>query len=129
MKMDIQVDTKSTDAKPTLCANNWRPSPAVTALRADHDASTPGLGAERAIHYTEFYKSSRNPSAAIQKAEALAYHLARRSIQIFDGEMIVGHHTEHRIGAICYAELAGVVMLEDILRFETRPTNPLYIDQ
>lgn len=122
------MDTKSTDAKPTLCANNWRPSPAVMTLRADHDASTPGLGAERAIHYTEFYKSSRNPSAAIQKAKALAYHLAHRSIQIFDGEMIVGHHTEHRIGAICYAELAGVVMLEDIFRFETRPTNPLYID-
>ncbi len=98
-------------------------------LRADHDAATPALGAERAIHYTEFYKSSREPSAAIKKAKALADHLARRSIRIFDGEMIVGHHSEHRIGAICYAELAGVVMLEDIFRFEGRKIDPLHVDR
>tara|TARA_R110002072_G_scaffold27869_1_gene90299 strand:+ start:261 stop:2537 length:2277 start_codon:yes stop_codon:yes gene_type:complete len=104
------------------------PSEAVVRLRAAHDASMPGLGAERAIHYTNFYKTSREPSAALKKAGALADHLARRSIQIADGEMFAGHHTEHRIGAICYAELAGVVMLEDIFRFESRRTNPLYVD-
>jgi pyruvate formate-lyase/glycerol dehydratase family glycyl radical enzyme len=104
------------------------PSLAVQKLRADHDASVPGLGAERAIHYTEFYKASREPSAALKKAGALADHLARRTIHIADGECFVGNHTEHRIGAICYAELAGVVMLEDIFRFETRPTNPLHVD-
>lgn len=88
----------------------------------------PALGAERAIHYTEFYKASEEPSAALRKAKALADHLARRSIRIYDGEIFAGHHTEHRIGAICHVELAGFAMLEDIFRFETRPTNPLRVD-
>lgn len=122
------LDDASTGLKPYLHAATWMPSPAVVALRAAHDASVPGLGAERAIHYTDFYKTSHEPSAALKKARALADHLARRTIEIADGEMFAGHHTEHRIGAICYAELAGVVMLEDIFRFETRATNPLHVD-
>ncbi len=122
------MDDAAPTLRPYLHAATWKPSEAVTRLRATHDASRPGLGAERAIHYTDFYKASREPSAALKKARALADHLSRRSIQIAEGEMFAGHHTEHRIGAICYAELAGVVMLEDIFRFETRATDPLYVD-
>tara|TARA_R110002049_G_scaffold307355_1_gene507543 strand:- start:11395 stop:13752 length:2358 start_codon:yes stop_codon:yes gene_type:complete len=124
----LNMDDASMSSKPYLHTATWMPSETVARLRAAHDASAPGLGAERAIHYTNFYKTSREPSAALKKAQALADHLARRSIQIADGEMFAGHHTEHRIGAICYAELAGVVMLEDIFRFETRATNPLHVD-
>ncbi len=122
------MNYEPTNLKPYSRAKRWTPSAAVMKLRADHDASMPGLGAERAIHYTGFYKASNEPSAALKKARALADHLARRFIQISDGELFAGNHTEHRIGAICYAELAGVVMLEDIFRFETRPTNPLYVN-
>lgn len=109
----------------------WRPSSAVMKLLADHSASVPSLGAERAIHYTEFYKKQARgyPSPAIRKAEALAWHLRQRSIQIHEGELIVGSHTEHRIGAICHAELAGVAMLEDIFKFGKRQTNPLHVDR
>ncbi len=120
------VDAEPTDLRPQTAA--WTPSAAVMKLRADHEASTPALGAERAIHYTDFYKTSDEPSAPLRKAHALADHLTRRSIQICDGEMIVGHHTEHRIGAICQVEYAGFAMLEDIFRFETRETNPLAVD-
>ena len=40
----------------------------------------------------------------------------------------MGTHTEHRIGAICHVEKAGVAMLEDLFRFEKRAVNPLAID-
>lgn len=115
-------------SKPQLVTTTWRPSATVEKLRADHNASTPSVGAERAIHYTKFYKTTKEPSPPLRKARALADHLARRSIQIHDNEIIVGSHTEHRIGAICYPELAGVVMLEDIFRFKSRETNPLHVD-
>lgn len=114
--------------KPELAIPAWRPSAAVMKLRKDHDASIPAVGAERAIHYTDFYKATKEPSAAKMKARALADHLARRSIRIYDGEVIVGTHSEHRIGALCYAELAGTVMLEDIFRFKSRQTNPLHVE-
>lgn len=107
----------------------WQPSPAILRLLGEHQASRPGLGAERAIHYTDFYKKQahRYPHAAMRKAQALADHLRRRSICIHPGEQIVGSHTEHRIGAICHVEYAGFAMLEDLARFGTRPVNPLYL--
>jgi pyruvate formate-lyase/glycerol dehydratase family glycyl radical enzyme len=123
-----QMNVIHKNLKPELETTSWRPSATVMKLRAEHDASVPALGAERAIHYTKFYKTTKEPSAALRKAKALADHLARRSIRIYDGEVIVGTHTEHRIGAICYAELAGVVMLEDIFRFESRQINPLHVN-
>ncbi|MEN8114970.1 MAG: pyruvate formate lyase family protein, partial [Actinomycetota bacterium] len=109
------------------CMPGWQPSPEIQALYADHRESPAALGAERAIHYTEYWKSkaAKNAPPCIQNAEAMAYHLDRRSIQIHPGELIVGSHTEHRIGAVCHIEKAGTVMLEDLFRFETRPVNPI----
>ncbi len=111
-------------------AKAWSPSPRIQRLLDAHNKSVPGLGAERAIHYTEFYKrfGKQYASAAIRKAQALADHLKRRTINIYPGELIVGSHTEHRIGAICQIEYAGLVALEDLFRFEKRPVNPLHVD-
>lgn len=116
-------------AEKTLRAK-WRPSSVIMKLLADHNASIPSLGAERAIHYTQFYKKQAHnyPSAAIRKAKALGYHLEQRKIHIHDGEIIVGSHTEHRIGAICTVELAGCMALEEITQLEQRKTNPLRVD-
>jgi len=99
-------------------------------LAAEHHRAVPSVGAERAIHYTDFYRhEARRYSTAQQlNAHSLAYHLSHRSIRIYDMERIVGTHTEHRIGAICQIEKAGVLMLEDLFRFEKRAVNPLAID-
>jgi pyruvate formate-lyase/glycerol dehydratase family glycyl radical enzyme len=109
----------------------WRPSARIQKLYADHSQATPSIGAERAIHYTDFFKSKKHArsdsSSLLLNAQALADHLERRSIHIHDDELIVGSHTEHRIGAICHIEKAGVAMLEDVLSFETRDVNPLKI--
>ncbi|MEN8235412.1 MAG: pyruvate formate lyase family protein [Actinomycetota bacterium] len=108
----------------------WQPSPEVQALYADHMESPAALGAERAVHYTEYWKSkaAKGHPPCIQNAEAMAYHLDRRSIQIHPGELIIGSHTEHRIGAVCHIEKAGTVMLEDLFRFEKRPVNPIRLE-
>jgi len=107
----------------------WRPSPRIQQLQADHERARPALGAERALHYTEFYKrhAAKDASPLLLCAQSLAHHLDRRSIRIHDGELIVGSHTEHRIGAICHVERAGVAMLEDLPRFESREVNPLAV--
>ncbi len=122
------MDVERNETPSTSRAAAWEPCAAIRKLRADHEASAPALGAERAIDYTAFYKSAGEASAALRKAKALAFHLARRSIRINEGEIVVGHHTEHRIGAICHVELAGVAMLADIFHFESRQTNPLRVD-
>lgn len=109
----------------------WVPSESVRRLQFDHNAYAPAVGVERALHYTRFYKkfARQYRSTQLLNAHCLADHLARRSIRIHDGEMIVGTHTEHRIGAICHIEKAGLFMLEDLFRFERRETNPLRISR
>ncbi|MBW2233766.1 MAG: hypothetical protein JRH17_25600, partial [Deltaproteobacteria bacterium] len=109
---------------------SWQPSPEIQALQADHSKSRPSLGAERAIHYTEYFKREAGGDIppCLLNAGALADHLERRSIRIHPGELIVGSHTEHRIGAICHIEKAGSAMLEDLFRFEKRSVNPLALD-
>lgn len=110
--------------------SKWQPSVKIQSLYADHLASQPGVGTERAIHYTEFWKRSScdDDAPCMRSAGALAYHLENRSIEIFPGEIIVGSHTEHRIGAICHVEKAGAAMLQDLFSFEKRAVNPLYLD-
>lgn len=110
---------------------SWQPSRRILNLYRDHMAARPGLGAERALHYTEFFKkhAHKYKSAHICMAQALKFHLERRTIKIFDEEYIVGSHTEHRIGAICFIELAGNVMLEDLYKFHKRSTNPLHVEK
>jgi pyruvate-formate lyase len=114
----------------TVQSASWRPSERVLQLAADHNEAVPGVGVERAIHYTDFYKNQAGSysNAAERNAHSLAYHLEHRTIRIYDNELIVGTHTEHRIGAICHIEKAGVAMLEDLFRFEKRAVNPLAID-
>mgnify|MGYP000350114143 CR=1 FL=1 len=106
----------------------WQPSNEILVLHNNHLAAVPAVGAERAIHFTEFYKENKFHSASLFKAQALAYHLKQRSINIYPGERLVGTHTEHRIGAICYIELAGSQMLEDLFKFEKRAVNPLHVN-
>ncbi|GBE25108.1 4-hydroxyphenylacetate decarboxylase large subunit [bacterium BMS3Bbin02] len=110
--------------------SDWQPSPEIQALYSDHLESRPGLGAERALHYTRYWKRQvdKDTPSCLANAGALAYHLEERSIQIHPGELIVGSHTEHRVGAICHIEKTGSVMLEDLFRFEKRSVNPLHVD-
>ncbi|MBW2161571.1 MAG: hypothetical protein JRH14_16660 [Deltaproteobacteria bacterium] len=124
--MDLRARS-SEQSPPSPC---WVPSERIQQLAAAHVRAVPGVGAERAIHYTDFYKSEaqRYSTAAEVNARSLAYHLSRRTIRIYDNELIVGTHTEHRIGAICLIERAGVAMLEDLFRFEKRAVNPLALD-
>lgn len=112
-----------------VVAPRWKPSPRIQKLYDDHTQSTASIGAERALDYTHFYKKLASPdaSALLLNAQSLAHHLEHRSIRIHDGELIVGTHTEHRIGAICHIEKAGAAMLEDLLHFETRDVNPLAV--
>lgn len=109
---------------------SWCPSERIQKLAADHVRAVPSVGVERALHYTEFYKNEakRHRTAPQRTARSLADHLRRRTIRIYEHELIVGTHTEHRIGAICHVEKAGVAMLEDLFRFEKRAVNPLAID-
>jgi ribosome biogenesis protein Tsr3 len=60
---------------------SWVPSDRVQQLAAEHNRAVPAVGAERAIHYTDFYKNEaqRYSTAAELNAHSLAYHLRHRA--------------------------------------------------
>ena len=122
------VLAKSSEQSPSSPC--WVPSERIQKLAAEHNRAVPAVGAERAIHYTDFYKNEaqRYSTAHQVNAHSLAYHLRHRTVRVYDDELLVGTHTEHRIGAICQIEKTGTVMLEDLFRFEKRAVNPLAID-
>ncbi len=63
----------------------------------------------------------------IQMAEALRRVLLEKSIRIHPHELIVGNFSSKRVGGSIYPELHGVVVMQDLLKFSGRKTNPLEI--
>ncbi len=108
---------------------SWTISDKIKRLQNEYESEKVTIGAERAIHYTDFFrkKAKLYPSNYLKMAQALSYHLENRTIQIYPDEILVGTHTENRLGAICQPELAGSFMLEDLFRFEKRKINPIQI--
>ncbi len=84
------------------------------------------LCTERALLITEFFKRHDDPteSMMVRKAKALSYLLRKKSVKIFDDELIVGNVGSHRKSVIIQPELSGVVMSEELLWMNRRKTNP-----
>lgn len=105
------------------------PGPRVRQLAAEVAAARPGLCAERALLITEYFRDLAAPAEAIvvAKARALAHVLARQSLRIHEGELLVGNFTAQRVGGALYPELVGLTVFEDLLRIERRAVNPMRI--
>jgi formate C-acetyltransferase len=84
------------------------------------------LCTERALLITEYFKRHDNSdeSMMVRKAKALRYLLEKKSVKIFDHELIVGNVGSHRKSVIIQPELSGVVMSEELLWMNRRKTNP-----
>ena len=63
----------------------------------------------------------------IQKAEALAYILDRKTVRIYEDELIVGTTTSKRVAGPIFPELHGLPVMEDLFSFSDRNVNPLKI--
>jgi len=89
----------------------------------------PSICPERALLVTEYFKKkeNRNKPMAIQKAEALSYILDRKTVRIYEDELIVGTTTSKRVAGPIYPELHGLPVMEDLFKFGNRDLNPLKI--
>ncbi len=101
----------------------------LTRLKDEVLNYPPSICPERALLVTEFFKkkADRSRPMVVQKAEALAYVLDRKSVNIHDDELIVGTTTSKRVAGPIYPELHGLPVMEDLFSFEGRKVNPLRI--
>ena len=105
------------------------PDRRIQRLKEAVQGARPGVCTERARIWTRYHRlaANRRKPAAIQMAEALREVLRGKSITIYPDELIVGNFSSKRVGGSLYPELHGVPMLEDLLKFPRRKTNPLRI--
>lgn len=104
-------------------------SPRLDRLKEKVLNYPPSICAERAILVTEFFKKKENRKRpmVIQKAMALAYILDRKTVRIYEDELIVGTTTSKRVAGPIFPELHGLPVMEDLFNFSDRNVNPLKI--
>ncbi len=87
----------------------------IQKLRESALNAVPGVCLERAILVTEIYDKYKSSSVYIKRAKALENALAKMSIYIKDGELIVGNHSRDERVAPIFPEYA-VDWIEEELR-------------
>ncbi len=99
----------------------------LARLKSAVQSARPGICPERALLWTEWYRDRKNRAKPplIQIALALRHVLLNKTTEIYPDEIIVGNFSSRRVGGSLYPELHGLVVMEDLLRFSTRRTNPL----
>jgi pyruvate formate-lyase/glycerol dehydratase family glycyl radical enzyme len=105
------------------------PEDRIQRLKQAVQTARPGVCAERALIWTRYFKNraNRKKPVCIQMAEALRQVLLEKTIRIHPDELVVGNFSSKRVGGSIYPELHGVVVMQDLLKFSKRKTNPLEI--
>lgn len=101
----------------------------IGRLKKTVQSAKPGVCTERALIRTRYFRSRKNRQKPvfIQMAEALRDVLLQKQITIYPDEWIVGNFSSKRVGGSIFPELHGLVVMQDIFKFSSRPTSPLEI--
>lgn len=82
-------------------------------------------------HLSRFYQrrgQTTSSETQILFAEAFRHTLEKMQLKVYDHELIVGNPSSRRVGAPIHPELGGLLMLPEIDRLDTRPNNPIPIN-
>ncbi len=101
----------------------------IEQLKQAVQTAKPGVCTERALIWTRYFRSKKNRRKPlfIQIAEALRNVLLQKQVTIYPNELITGNFSSRRVGGSIYPELHGIVVMQDIFKFSTRPVSPLEI--
>ena len=89
---------------------------------------TPEICIERSRYLTKSFKTTNGQSMIVRRAEALRTILKNITLNIWDGELIVGSATSKEIGGGFYPDCNGRIWPE-LDEISNRDTNPFYIDK
>ena len=101
----------------------------LSRLKKTVDSEAPGLCAERAIIWTDYFRDKQNREKHIYVgiAEALSEVLIKKSIAIHPDELIVGNYSSYRVGGSPCPELSGIMSMLEVFSVSKRKVNPLRI--
>lgn len=101
--------------------------PRLRSLRSALLSARPAIGIARPTLYTRFFQEQGfdDERPVLQRARALAHVLDHLPTPVFDGELIVGSTTEHRLGAMLYPELMGMAIWPELPNIARRAEEPI----
>jgi pyruvate formate-lyase/glycerol dehydratase family glycyl radical enzyme len=105
---------------PSAIADSLVLTERVRLLRERVLKAAPEICPERAVLVTEAYREHEAQQANLKRALALAHILDRMSIDIMDGELIVGNHARRLRAAPVFPEFDVAYVEEELDRFELR---------
>lgn len=100
----------------------------VAKLKENLISSKPKIYLERALLATESYKTSEGLSMEIRKAKMLEHILDNITINIREGELIVGNKTEGVRCSPLYPEIDCGWLEQEMDTISTRSESPFYLD-
>lgn len=97
-------------------------------LKEDYLAGKPRICMERAIAFTRSFKQTEGESNTLRLAKAFRLACETITVNIFDGELLVGTHgSGRRMGALV-PEISWKWLAEELDTIQNRPRDPYYID-
>ncbi|MDY6971599.1 MAG: pyruvate formate lyase family protein [Thermodesulfobacteriota bacterium] len=78
---------------------------------------------ERAHHLTEYWRTSDGEPISVRRAKALDRIMSEATINIFEGELIVGCLTKHQVGTLYYPEYQVDYLKEEWDEFAIRESD------
>ncbi len=96
----------------------------IEKIRQNYVNAKPQISYERALIWTESYKSTEGKPACIRAAKAFYDCCDRLGVHIFEGELVVGAIGEFRKCGILTPEFSWMWVDREMDNFATRPQDP-----
>jgi pyruvate-formate lyase len=103
----------------------------IGQLQRAVNGAPPSVCPERALLWTAQHRRSEaaGTPVALRMAESLAHVLARKTVRIYPGELLVGNYTSKRVGGLIAPELHGIITLLELHTLPERTENPLRLSK
>jgi formate C-acetyltransferase len=117
--------------EPKVESRDVSASERIARLKQTVNEAAPGLCAERALIWTQYFreKGNRKKHAYLQMAEALRSVLLEKTVTIYPDELIVGNYSSYRVGGSPHPELSGIMPILEVFSISKRKVNPLQVSR
>ncbi|MHB1315753.1 MAG: glycyl radical protein [Christensenellales bacterium] len=101
----------------------------IRKLRQDIFLSKPKVCPERAVLITEAYRQNEDQPIMRKRAIAFDHYLRNSTVNIYDGELIVGHMGRERRSCPVFPEMFTQWLEEELDTLDVRPYDPFEIKE
>lgn len=101
----------------------------INQLRDDYFAHEPEVDTERAVSYTDTYKSTEGMNISVRRAKALYDYFAVKTIDIEPNQLLAGTYGKRPRAAVVNPDVSWKWVENELDTISTRPQDPYYMSE